>query len=53
MPTSIFEQWLIGDIVQIIADVAQLWADSQHVIADPLDQSRLPAGRHGARDRSC
>ena len=39
---------LIGDVVEIVADDHRLRADTQDIIAHPLDQSRLPSGRHGA-----
>jgi hypothetical protein len=39
---------LIGDVVQVCTDNLRLWADSQDVVAHPLDQSSLPARSDGA-----
>src|SRR5262245_39851833 len=44
---------LIGDVIQIIANDLRLRADSQDVIADPLDQRCFPAGRYGAERVPC
>src|SRR5712672_958766 len=44
---------LIGHIIQVIADDLRLRADSQNVVADPLDQRRFPAGRHRAKRVPC
>jgi hypothetical protein len=44
---------LIGDVIQIIADDLWLRADSQSIVADPLDQRRFPAGRHGSKRVPC
>jgi hypothetical protein len=40
---------LIGNVVQVIADDLRLRADSQNIVADPLDECGLPARRHGAK----
>jgi hypothetical protein len=39
---------LISDIVQVRTDDMRLRADSQDVVAHPLDQGGLPAHSHGA-----
>src|SRR5271156_2788329 len=39
---------LIGDVVQIISDDPRLRTNAQYIVADPPDQRRIPAGRHGA-----
>jgi hypothetical protein len=39
---------LVGDIVQVIAHDRRLGADPQKVVADALDQRRVPTGRHRA-----
>jgi hypothetical protein len=35
---------LIGHVIQVIADDLRLRADSQDIVADPLDQRCSPAG---------
>jgi hypothetical protein len=40
---------LISNIIQVISDNSRLRADSQNIVANPLDQCRLPTGRHGAQ----
>jgi hypothetical protein len=44
---------LIGDVVQVCTDDLRLWADSQDVVAHPLDQSSLPARSDGAEGVPC
>jgi len=39
----------IGDVVQVSTDDLWLRADSQEVIANPLDQGSLPARSNGAK----
>ena len=39
---------LAGNIIQVIADELRLRADSQNIVADPLDQRGFPAGSDGA-----
>lgn len=40
---------LIGDIVEVVADNRRLGTDSQEIVADPLDQRRLPACRYRSK----
>jgi hypothetical protein len=40
---------LIGNVIQVIADDLWLRTNSQNIVADPLDQRGLRAGRHGAK----
>ena len=44
---------LIGNVVEVIADKLRLRADAQQVVADTLDQRRLPARRDGAKRVPC
>src|SRR4029450_4733253 len=44
---------LIGDVIQVRTDDLQLRADSQDVVAHPLDQSSLPARGDGAEGVPC
>ena len=44
---------LVCDVVQVIADNLRLRANPEHVIADPPDQRRFPAGRDGAKRVPC
>ena len=44
---------LIGDVVQVCTDDLRLRADSQDVVAYPLDQGSLPARRDGAEGVPC
>ena len=44
---------LIGDGVQVCADDLRLRADSQDVVAHPLDQGGLPARSDGAEGVPC
>ena len=44
---------LIGDVIEVIADDLRLGADSQNIVADPLDQCCFPAGRYGAKCVPC
>jgi hypothetical protein len=39
---------LINNIIQVIADDLRLRADSQNIVADPLDQRGCPTGSDGA-----
>jgi hypothetical protein len=39
---------LIGHVVKIVTHDMRLRADSQNIVADALDQRRLPARRDGA-----
>jgi hypothetical protein len=39
---------LVGNIIQVIADELRLGADSQNIVADPLDQCSFPTGSDGA-----
>jgi hypothetical protein len=44
---------LICAFIQVIADDLRLSADSQNIVADPLDQRRFPAGRRGSKRVPC
>ena len=44
---------LIGNVVQVIAHNLRLRTDSQNIIADTLDQRRLPARSDGAERVPC
>ena len=44
---------LIGDVIEVVADDIRLRADPQNIVAGPLDQRRLPAGRHGPKRVPC
>jgi hypothetical protein len=44
---------LIGNIIQVIADDLRLRADSQNIVADPLDQGGFPSVRDGAERIPC
>src|ERR1700750_3141860 len=44
---------LIGDVIQVIADDLWLRADSQDVVAHPLDQGSLPPRSDGAKGVPC
>ena len=44
---------LIGDVVEVIADNLRLRTDSQHIVADTLDERGLPARRYGAESVPC
>src|SRR5271170_3498700 len=39
---------LICDVVEVVADDLRLRTDAQDIVADTLDQRRLPARRDGA-----
>src|ERR1700759_2699556 len=38
---------LVGDRVEVVADVVRLWADVQRCVALAKDEGGLPAGRDG------
>ena len=44
---------LFGNVVEVVADNLRLRTDSQHIIADTLDQRGLPARRDGAESVPC
>ena len=48
-PSPVPSDELVGDVVQVIANDVRLRAHPQHIVADPLDQRGLPAGRHGTK----
>jgi len=52
-PSPVSGDELAGDVVEVVADNLRLRADSQEIIADTLDQRRLPARRDGRECPMC
>src|SRR5271167_1153977 len=52
-PSLVPSDELIGDAIQVIADDLRLGADSQNIVAEPLDQCCFPAARHSAKRVPC
>ena len=44
---------LVGDVVEVVADNLRLRTYRQDIVADALDQRRLPARRNGAQSVPC